>query len=727
MQIFYADFETYYSTDFNLTDANSAGQYIGETQVQMMAWAIGGGDVNLAVGEDAIRKVLDQVSWDKTAFVSHNTLFDGRVLRQRFGKTAVFYLDTLAMMRSLHWNQLFGGATLGHLSKVLQSMGLSIADKGSEIADAKGKYLYKFSNGLWYMHDTEITKDYLLNMNRTKTGKLKVGKAYKDPTKVVSDAIDLFHRFSEYCINDVKICRAGALEMVKLLPKAEIRYQDMITRCAIIPQLQMDVEKLKGALNKATTARRDAVRTVADKWFSGDMTEAKATLLSTGKLGILLKAMGGMTQEDVDNFMSEEGYDPEPPFIIPVKISEKESLKAGVPVYKYALAKKDPGMVELAKNPYPDLQEVLACRKTVIYYNNYEIPRLNRFINEQEYSGQVGMPLKVSGAFTHRLGGSEFNIQNLSSGRNEGQDATMRKSIIAPAGKVCVACDSSQIEARVLSFEANEEIALQEFRDGVDPYCSLASKIFQVPYDHMNAARKDENHPDHAVATLQRQTGKAGKLGLGYKMGAPAFVDYAETQKISLTLSESSRIVDVYRTTYAKTVAFWSECEDVLKRMIAGHTGYFGGPTGTLFYFDGTRTLAGRRTPGIMLPDGMWLTYTDLQMKERTYVDGTKRWNFCYYGIKEGRPTWIWVYSGKIAENLTQALAFAIMKWQALNISTRYPIAFNVHDEWVVTCDIEDGPACRDFMIEQMRRVPEWAKGCPMNAEGSFAKRYGDC
>lgn len=727
MQIFYADFETYFAKGFDLKEAPSTGEYIGKTQIQLLAWAFEDGEIRLAVGENQIREVLHSVDWSQTAIVSHNVLFDGRVLKQRFGISAVAYFDTIAMMRALHWNQLFGGATLGHLSKVLQSIGLSIEDKGSELKDVKGKYLYKFRTGAWYMHEQEITREYLEEMNLTKSGKVKTGKAYKDPKVVVANAIDFYNKFSSYCVNDVAICRAGFKEMAKRLPREELLFQDMITRCAIFPQLQMDVPMLKGALNKATTSMRDAVRTIADKWYYGDTIEAKSALLSTGKLGLLLKVMGGMTQDEVDDYIATEGVHPEPPFIIPTKVSEKKSTSAGAPVYDYALAKKDPGMVELMQNPYPDLQEVMSCRKTVVYYNNYEIPRLNRFINEQEYSGQVGMPLKVSGAFTHRLGGSEFNIQNLSSGRNAGQDATMRLAITAPDGRVVVAADSSQIEARVLAFEANEQTILHEFATGVDPYCALAEKIYNVPYAEINTARKDENHPNHEVASLQRQAGKAGRLGLGYQMGPPAFVDYAATLGVTLTLAESKRVVDVYRTTYSRTVRFWDTCGDVLKRLIAGETGYFGGPTDRLFYFDGTRMVGNTRTPGILLPDGMWLTYTNLQMKERTYPDGTKRWNFCYYGIKEQRPGWIWIYSGKVAENLTQALAFSIMKWQAMNINKRYPIAFNVHDEWVVTSDAADAENCKKFVVDQMCLLPTWAEGCPIGAEGAYSKRYGEC
>lgn len=1024
MQLLFIDFETYYDTDFNLTSAKSTGEYIGKTQLQLMSYAINRQPVRQAVGEREIREILSRVEWDRTALVSHNGLFDARIVLERLGHKALFYFDTLAMMRSLRWDVIFGGASLSHLSKVLQGNGLSIEDKGDEVAEAKGNYLFKFKNGQWYMHPTEITAEYLAGINITPSGRKRTGKAVKDPRKIVMDAIDLYRRFSKYCDNDVEICRAGFYQMVKLLPKEELKYQDMIIRCALEPKLVFDLPLLKDAVESGKKKVRDAVKPIADKWYNGDMSAGKDALLSTGKLAITMKAMGGMTQDEVDDHISRYGVDPEPAFIIPTKVSEKKSARAGKPVYDYALAKKDPGMVELMNNPYPDLQELMASRRTVVYYNNYELPRLERFINEMEYKGVVGMPLKVSGAFTHRLGGclvadtmvlcmtsdgeitekcivdvllsdrvwdgvdfvehdgvqfsgyqqvisydgitgtpdhkvfisdtetislaeakatgavimssrtrldvdddgrsttttptcltleqdgvelvpvydirnagprrrfsangklvhnSIFNIQNMSSGRNEGQEATLRKSILAPDGYAVVACDSSQIECvsgdgfvltddkglvklrdlsieskiwdgveyvshdgilnkgvkrvieyngvigtpehvvylryggyttldeakakemeilvgarggeplremdivkhpyttnsedvlsdvhhlphiedlgqedrtrwgnkylgaievfdiinagprnrfcyndliisncRIEGYIANEHKLIEQISAGKDPYCVMASMMYHEDADHINKMRKagDEKY------VRMRSVSKSAMLGAGYGIGAVAFKQYAALMGVDLSEQEAAETVRIYRESNPGVTNLWEQCGEVLRRLVAGESGWFGGPNNDLFYFDGSRFIGGKRVPGIRGPDGLWLNYTDLQMRERTYPDGSKKWNYCYYGIKEGRPMWVWVYPAKLTENICQYLAFAVMKWQAVNINKRYPIAFNVHDEWVAVVPENEADQAVEFMINEMRKVPEWLKGCPLNAEGTYAKSYGDC
>ena len=722
MNILFVDFETYYDGDFSLKDADSSAEYVMTTPIQLMGWALNNEQIQMAVGEEETKRVLSSIDWATTALVSHNIRFDGRLVHQRFGHNPVMYFDTMGFMAALRYDVVFGGLKLSHLAKVLQGEGVAVEDKGEEVKEAKGKYLYQYPNGQYYLAANEVSQDFIRTLNLTKSGKTKTGKAFKDPKAFITETISLFERFKTYCVNDVDICRKGFYFMVGKLPRAELVYQDMIARCALYPQLIMDLSLLKAAKHKAETSLRDAVRGVAEEWFDGDYAEAKAHLLSTGKLAILFKFMGGMTQDEVDEYIRTEGFDPEPPFVIPTKVSEKKSAKAGYTVYEYALAKKDEGMIKLQQLDYEPLQKVLAARKTAVYVNNYELPRLNRFINEQEAFGCVGMPLKVSGAATHRLGGDLFNIQNLSSGRNDGQDATMRKSIMAPAGRVVVAADSSQVECRVLDFIANALRGLDEFRRGVDPYCATACAMYGGDPVELNNRRKAGDEE----ATSLRQRGKSARLGLGYGMGGPAYKDYAATLGVEIPVEEAIKEVQLFRNSNQEIVSLWNLCGEVLKHMVAGGEGYFGGPDGKLFYYTGNRYIAGKRVPGIRGPDGLWLNYCELQMRERKYDDGSSRWQYAYYGIKEGRPGWVYIYSAKVVENITQYLAFAIMKWQAMNIHQRYPIAFNVHDEWVTTAPENEAQQAADFLTECMSQVPVWAQGCPIAAEAAFAQRYGD-
>lgn len=80
-----------------------------------------------------------------------------------------------------------------------------------------------------------------------------------------------------------------------------------------------------------------------------------------------------------------------------------------------------------------------------------------------------------------------------------------------------------------------------------------------------------------------------------------------------------------------------------------------------------------------------------------------------------------------IVHNCNQALAFAVMKYQALLINKRYRVVLNTHDEWGIVVPDDQVEEAKAYMQWCMRQVPSWAEGLPVDCEGSEAQRYGDC
>ena len=318
----------------------------------------------------------------------------------------------------------------------------------------------------------------------------------------------------------------------------------------------------------------------------------------------------------------------------------------------------------------------------------------------------------------------KLNVQNLSSGRKEGQSNALKRSISAPPGHQVVVFDSSQIELRTGSYIAGDHATLNLFVAGKDPYSQQAALIYGGDPDEIKKLAKSGVEP---YASIQRPAGKASLLSNIYGTGAVGFMNYAKLMGVDMTLEEAQHIVKVYRETHPEVVATWNACEVALRNMIAGASGYFGGPEGKLFYYDGSRMNHGIRMPGIRLPDGNWLNYHCLSMREREYPDGSTKMNYAYRGLKEGRIQWIFTYAARIFENCNQALAFAVMKYQALLINQRYKIVLNTHDEWGIVVKDDEVEQAKEYMQWCMRQVPEWAKGLPVDCEGDAAVHYGDC
>src|SRR5690606_16552646 len=112
---------------------------------------------------------------------------------------------------------------------------------------------------------------------------------------------------------------------------------------------------------------------------------------------------------------------------------------------------------------------------------------------------------RYSGAHTHRLSGDwKLNVQNLPRG------GTLRRALKAPRGRKVVACDASQIEARVVAWLAGAQAMTNAFANKEDVYSTFASTVFGYPVGK-------QSHP------MERFLGKTAVLGLGFGLGWAKF------------------------------------------------------------------------------------------------------------------------------------------------------------------------------------------------------------
>jgi DNA polymerase len=319
---------------------------------------------------------------------------------------------------------------------------------------------------------------------------------------------------------------------------------------------------------------------------------------------------------------------------------------------------------------------------------------------------------------TGRFSGSDgVNVQNLPRG------GALRQSIIAPEGYVLVVSDFNAIEARVISWLAGEEELLKVFRSGGDPYCSFASTVYGRTITKADKA--------------QRFLGKVSILGLGYSLGWRKFaailavgplgqppiiftehdlcamngkiIKDLDTKGITTKLtgdalqihcSAAKHLVSTYRETYNRIPAYWRTCDKILQAMFRGVKHQFGAIS--------------TDKDKVLLPNGLYLQYKGL------HADEDDNWR--YFG-KRGEKQYI--YSGKMAENLTQAVARIVMTDAQIEIAKRYRVCLTVHDEIVCCVKEEEGEDALKFMLEVMSQTPRWAEGLPVAAEGGISTTYG--
>jgi DNA polymerase len=114
----------------------------------------------------------------------------------------------------------------------------------------------------------------------------------------------------------------------------------------------------------------------------------------------------------------------------------------------------------------------------------------------------------------------------------------------------------------------------------------------------------------------------------------------------------------------------------------------------------------------------MSLRYPDIQSKldekgrvQWTYAAGNKRTK---------------LYGGKIAENVTQAVARVIMTDGMLRIQPRYRCAMTSHDEGTFLVPDREVEEAKPWIKQQMTKEPKYMKGLPLGVTVGEGKRYGD-
>lgn len=282
--------------------------------------------------------------------------------------------------------------------------------------------------------------------------------------------------------------------------------------------------------------------------------------------------------------------------------------------------------------------------------------------------------------------------------------------------------DSSNIEARMLAWEAGHEDLLRQFRERQDVYANFASQVYGYPVNKYD-------HPD------ERFLGKTCVLGLGFQVGwkklqaslaiadTPMFIDEARAREI----------VALYRSINAPITRYWQQAEAAIADMYLGNERDWG-PLRTY-------------KNALILPNGLALQYPGLRPssfnEEGDRADGWEYWNGKF---------WKKIYGGALTENITQALARIVLFGQMLRINELLRplggrVVLNVHDEIVAVgpsfgarylgkqpndkgklVDVWDrtdkAQALFDEMVGIMRTPPAWCRDLPLDGEGGFAFEY---
>lgn len=271
----------------------------------------------------------------------------------------------------------------------------------------------------------------------------------------------------------------------------------------------------------------------------------------------------------------------------------------------------------------------------------------------------------------------------------------IRTAFIPKDGCRFYVADFSAIEARVIAWFAGEAWRTEVFRSGGDIYCASASQMFKVPVEK------------HGVNGHLRQKGKIAELALGYG-GSVGALKAMGALEMGLAEEELQPLVNAWRQSNPNIVRFWWDVDSAVKKVVKERKPQSVGGV-KVFYQSGMLF--------ITLPSGRNLVYVKPRIGENRFggesvtyegVGGTKKWER------------IESYGPKFVENIVQATARDILMY-AMKTLRHCEIVAHVHDEIIIEADPR---MSLDVLCEQMGRVPLWAEGLLLRADGYVCDFY---
>lgn len=271
----------------------------------------------------------------------------------------------------------------------------------------------------------------------------------------------------------------------------------------------------------------------------------------------------------------------------------------------------------------------------------------------------------------------------------------IRTAFIPSEGKRFYVADFSAIEARVIAWLAGEQWRTKVFVEGGDIYCASASQMFKV---------KVEKHGENSHL---RQKGKIAELALGYGGSVGALLSMGALD-YGLTEDELQPLVDVWRAANPNIVRLWWKVDSAVKKAISEKKDQdlcgirFSCRSGMLF---------------ITLPSGRNLAYVKPKIEMNRFggqsvtyegVGATKKWER------------LESYGPKFVENIVQAISRDILMYAMKTLQERNIVA-HVHDELIIEAEPETS---LEEICEQMGRVPPWAEGLILRADGYICDFY---
>ncbi len=119
-------------------------------------------------------------------------------------------------------------------------------------------------------------------------------------------------------------------------------------------------------------------------------------------------------------------------------------------------------------------------------------------------------------AATGRLSSQDPNLQNIPIRTQMGR--SIRNAFVAPAGKVLISADYSQVELRIMAHLSQDPVLVRAFVEGVDVHSQTAAEVFGLPLQEVESShRRVAKAVNYGLIYGQSEFGLARSLGISRK------------------------------------------------------------------------------------------------------------------------------------------------------------------------------------------------------------------
>ena len=313
-------------------------------------------------------------------------------------------------------------------------------------------------------------------------------------------------------------------------------------------------------------------------------------------------------------------------------------------------------VLDKLRGSHPIIQEILDYRQLTKLKSTY-VDGLGKVIGPD---GRIHTCFQNTVTATGRLSSTEPNLQNIPIRTELG--AQLRKMFVAPAGRVLVDADYSQIELRLLACMAGDQAMIDGFNSGEDIHRITASQVFGVPQSE--------------VTPQMRRSAKAVNFGIVYGISP-----FSLSQDIGVTVAQAKEYMEKYFQHYS----------------------------GVRAYMDGVVARA--------KADG----YVTTLFARRRWVSELKSSNFNTRSFGE-RVALNAPIQGTAADVIKAAMILVRDRLLAQGLKGR--LVLQVHDELIVECPQEEAEAVQRLVKEEMEAVVSLP--VPLVADTAAGKSWAD-